>query len=908
MSEYDNLTKAELIERLEAEIRARRSLEESYASDERHDRLLRELQLHQVELEAQNHALGEARLLVEDSRKKYVDLYDFAPIAYCIFDRNAVVLEINLTGAVMIGKARESIIGKPFAALVRGAESGSLGRHIRRTLESVIPVSGDLSFSTPRGSMDVQLVSTAVRDSDGAAVACRTAFVDVTDRRRAERFRERLEGIYRALAAITMALANISTRGAEDFFQVIVDHARVIARARYAALGIGGSSGQRFDPWVFSGVGPQQATAIGRTPRAVGLLGTVHGERSIRVPDLREHASFSGFPPHHPPMTSFLGVPIRYQGEACGNLYLANQEGDSEFTEEDQALVEMLADRVGVAMEVARLRDVEAREHARLEFLAKAGRALAGAVEYEPILRSIAQILVPDMADLSAVDLLQEDGSLRKIVVHHRDPSKQEWLDRLVGTTPPERLPEGIRAAIETAQPQRRDLTPDFLRNGISDAEFREVLLKIGATSTILAPLKLGERVIGVLRLAMAESGRTYADSDLMLAADVAYYASASIERARLYASAQNAVRSRDSLMAVVSHDLRSYLSSIVMSADWLVKTGVADERSRERRTLEGIRSSAARMEQLIVSLGDATMIETGHFTIDPKNEEAGALIEEAYKTLEPQAEARSLRLSVDIENGLAPVRCDRERTIQVIANLVGNAIKHADKGGEIKIAAEHTDGGVLFSVADTGRGIPEEQLGHVFERYWKGEGNGTGQGLFIVKGIVEAHGGRIWVESKLGIGSRFFFTLPTAPESEDLPSPTALPAASRQVETSTGAPSETTILVVEDETTSRLTLAELLQDLGYRVLAASRPSEALRAADLEGADVNVLLTDLQMPEMKGDELAQRLRATHPNLEVIYMSGFSESPPERAPFIQKPIDIDVLAGVIERTLQSRMSG
>jgi signal transduction histidine kinase len=186
---------------------------------------------------------------------------------------------------------------------------------------------------------------------------------------------------------------------------------------------------------------------------------------------------------------------------------------------------------------------------------------------------------------------------------------------------------------------------------------------------------------------------------------------------------------------------------------------------------VEAIARSAVRMDWLINSLLDATMIETGHFTVEAKSEEVAALVDEAAKILAPQIEGRSLQLKVQLGVQLSSVQCDRERVLQVIANLVGNAIKFTKVGGEICIAARLVEDAVCFSVADTGCGIPDSELTHVFDHYWtrhQGIREGTGLGLFIAKGIAEAHGGTIWVESKVGVGSTFFFTLPSAARSAE--------------------------------------------------------------------------------------------------------------------------------------------
>jgi PAS domain S-box-containing protein len=784
--DYDGLSREELIARLKAQETVQAPGARPGGAAEL-ERVVHELQVHQIELEAQNQALREAEGQIEESRGQYVDLYDFAPIAYCTLDRDGVVLRINLTGASMLGKDRSRIIGRPFVSLVKLDHPDGFVRHIRDSLDAAIPLMSEATFSTERGPMEVQLLSAAVRNARGVPTSCRTAILDITQRRSAERearaahgqervLRGRIEAIDRASGAVSAALTRLSGPDIGEFLQVIVDQARELAHARYAALGIGGGEGRPFAPWVFSGMSAEQAAAIGRVPRGVGLLGAVlHSGRPIRLRDLRERSPFSGFPPHHPPMESFLGVPIRYEGQNRGNLYLANKEGADEFSEEDQTVMEMLAERTGVAMEVARLRQFEAREHIRLEFLAKAGPLLAESIEYEPTLKAIARLLVPGAADVSAIDLLQPGGAMKKVAVYHRQHAKRQLLDRLLGTTPYDAVPEDVRAAIETARPQRRDVAPGFMGGGVSQPELSEIAGAIGATCAILAPLILRGRVVGVLRLAMAESGRKYTDDDLSLAQEIAHHAALAIERARLHRLAQDAIAARDNLLAVVSHDLRNYLSAIRLGAEMLSRPGPTGERQAGAKQAETIKRSATRMAQLIDSLRDATMIETGHFTITPQAEDVGGLVEEAFKTLEPQAESKSLQLSIEVEAQLSTVFCDRERVLQVIANLVGNAIKFTGKGGEIRIAAKRSGDLLCCSISDTGTGIPEQQLAHVFERYWKGHPDtreGTGLGLCIAKGIVEVHGGTIWVESTVGVGSTFLFTLPLAPSGGQPPRP----------------------------------------------------------------------------------------------------------------------------------------
>jgi two-component system cell cycle sensor histidine kinase/response regulator CckA len=187
-----------------------------------------------------------------------------------------------------------------------------------------------------------------------------------------------------------------------------------------------------------------------------------------------------------------------------------------------------------------------------------------------------------------------------------------------------------------------------------------------------------------------------------------------------------------------------------------------------------------------------------------------------------------------------------------------------------------------------------------VFDRFWQAEHakrRGVGLGLQICKGIVAAHGGRIWVESTPGGGATFQFTLPISVATSN--APPRMPAPQAPVP---AAGSQRSILVVEDEDAARVALAELLRDLGYQVLVASTPAEALQLSGAREGAVDLLLTDLRLPQMQGDQLAARLRAARPRLKVIFMSGDAGASPAGDAFVPKPIDFDALGDAIARVV------
>jgi PAS domain S-box-containing protein len=227
--------------------------------------------------------------------------------------------------------------------------------------------------------------------------------------------------------------------------------------------------------------------------------------------------------------------------------------------------------------------------------------------------------------------------------------------------------------------------------------------------------------------------------------------------------AAEQALRTRDEVLAVVSHDLRNPLSVIDMCATSLLDKLPPDDPSA-RNLVRTIESSTVWMNRLIEDLLDVARMEAGRLTLERHLHDMVRVISEATVMLEPLIAEKSLTLREDLPEYLPRANVDARRIVQVLENLVSNAVKHTARGGEISIRAAAADGEVHVAVRDTGSGIPSESLPHLFDRFWQARGarrGGAGLGLAIAKGIVEAHGGRIWVESEVGVGSTFAFSLP---------------------------------------------------------------------------------------------------------------------------------------------------
>jgi signal transduction histidine kinase len=274
-------------------------------------------------------------------------------------------------------------------------------------------------------------------------------------------------------------------------------------------------------------------------------------------------------------------------------------------------------------------------------------------------------------------------------------------------------------------------------------------------------------RKLGTIQLWDKKEAGAFDEADEAILTQLAQLASVALENARLFRAALDATRARDDLVAIVSHDLRNPIHTIHMAASFLLDIAPTnDRRLQARRQLEVIQRSATRANRLIQDLLDVARIQAGGLAVDPIPVDVRSLVQEAVDSATPLATAASLRVECEVPEQTPRVSSDRERVLQVFANLIGNAIKFTPKGGEIRILASLEDSNIRFIVADTGPGIPPEHLNHVFDRYWQAKSTaklGTGLGLSIAKGIVEAHGGRIWVESPPNAGAQFNFTLPAA-------------------------------------------------------------------------------------------------------------------------------------------------
>jgi PAS domain S-box-containing protein len=663
-----------------------------------------------------------------------------------------------------------------------------------------------------------------------------------------EHDRLQMEGLRLATVAIATPTTTLRTT-----LENIVEHARALTGAGYVALGIvdAHTPDGPFDPWVFSGMGESDAERIGRTPRPVGLLGAVAREgQTIRVDDVARHQLFGGLPTGHPPLKSFLGVPVLHLGRPVGNLYLAKaREGG--FSEADQRIVETLAEYAGIAIERANAHELVLREAARgqrelealraneerfrrlaelapdvicrirvgptrVEYISPSVEAILGhppdAYYRDPGLLS-RQVHPFDRALLSSalretsshgpftwrwlrpdgrivwleshfVPACDEKGNVIEVLSISRDVSARKQAEDEV-----ERLMEQLRVQraslqlvienspvgiilVEDAlgnrfawnrEAERIFGHPLTMENGI-DPIWAQILDARGAARSrddflVLRALR-GEAVSGV-ELRVRASGH---DTPVLVSAaplrDERGHVAGAVVVFKDISAFKELERLRQEWTSIVAHDLRQPVNNIMLLAGVLANE-VTDREQIKR--VEHIRYAASQLGEMTDDLLDASRIDACQLSI---RSEAVNLPFLARETVERFSDVAK-RTRIEVRGDVPPIQGDALRLEEILVNLLSNARKYGYPGTPIDVTITRGESEIVVSVVNRGEGLTAEEIPSLFQRFARTERaktvdmRGVGLGLYIAKGLVEAHGGRIWAESIPGETTTFSFALP---------------------------------------------------------------------------------------------------------------------------------------------------
>lgn len=600
------------------------------------------------------------------------------------------------------------------------------------------------------------------------------------------------------LALNQAAIAITGELELDNLLQKIVDVARDLARCEYSALGVLGDDGYiaRFPT---SGISEIDREKLGAPPRGHGLLGVMlRAGRTLRIPDINTDPRKVGFPPHHPAMTSLLGVPIFVRGRLMGDLYLTNKIGRAEFTEEDEWLLQLLAVHAATALTNSQLHAENlsalkqaSRERARFQALFRVTQAITRSVQLDEV--------IPVILD-SAVSLLGASGAAVFLLNasdldHHDAENRPETFGATHYATSMVEIPKAeIKLAITQSIPGRAirtgqtQVVPDVKQETATIfsrlADDREL------RSMVVVPLTVARRTLGVLSV-YSDEVNAFDPEAVFLVEAFGSQASAALNNAQLYERAEQGRQAaeleqqrlreleqmKDEFLSTAAHELRTPLTSIRMAAglafEQLETLAGNDELAgkinlRLPDLMRLIVEGSERMHSLVNDLLDLTRLEQGRAILTFARLDLRDIVKESVAATMPLFDSRNQTLSVRLPEYHCEVMGDARRLEQAVMNLLSNASKYSPGNTQTEIRVARSGNECLVQVRDRGPGVPDEEREHIFERFYRSRIHrqdrtaSTGLGLPITRQIAEMHSGRVWAEADpAGGGSLFILSLP---------------------------------------------------------------------------------------------------------------------------------------------------
>ena len=605
--------------------------------------------------------------------------------------------------------------------------------------------------------------------------------------------------------------------------QEVVDSARTLTGACYGGITTLDEQG-RLQDFVTSGLTEEEHQVLLDLPEeGLGLFEFLSTNlEPLRLRDFSAHARSLGVTGDLMQVRAFLGTPICHRGARIGNFYLAEKEDGGEFTDEDEKTLGMFAVQAALALANARRHRNEQRARADLEAL----------------------------IDTSPVGVVVFDAKLGQLVSLNREASRI-FGDLLMPGRSLEQLLEVL--TFRRADGREISLEEFPLAQALSTGETVRA-------EEIVIEIPDGRSVTTLVNATPIYAGEGEVESFVVTVQDM----TPQEELARL----------RAEFLGMVSHELRVPLTSIKGAITTLLASSTVLDPVEMRQFYRIIDHQADRMRDLISDLVDVAQIETGSLSITPEPTDVVSLVDEARNTFLSSG-GRST-IEIDLPPDLPWIMADRRRIVQVLNNLLSNAARYSEASAAIRLTAVREDGYVGISVADEGRGVPADRLPHLFRKFspvasenGERETQGTGLGLAICKGIVEAHGGRVWADSDgPGLGTKFTFTVPVAEETPSV----SVPQTARQTKPSRApqGPGES-ILVVDDDPHTLKYVRDALASAGYTPIVTADPEEV--APLIRSSNPRLILLDLVLPGTDGIKLMEDILDVD-KVPVILLSGY----------------------------------
>ena len=824
--------------------------------------------------------------------ERYLSLLENANDIIYSHDLEGRYLAINRACSVVTGYTREEILGGLNIAQVVAPEHLELARRMtaQKLRDPSRPTIYEVDIISRDGRRLTLEVSTRIAYRDGQPIAVEGIARDVTERVRAAQERERLLEEARA-ARDEAEVALVQRRDVEGRLRTLVDASasllgspqtevvlpavlalshRLVAADAYAIWRYQAAE----SVWAVvaaSGLSEEYSheriEITSDTPRMTDAPLVVEDVYAVPILEARREMY------QREGVRSMLTLPLRAHGEIVGTLVFYYRE-PRHFAETDVVVATALANLAASAVRTAELYDEQRSlrgeaqvAERRATFLAEATTLLSSSLDYEKTLEAVAHAAVPWVADWCGVDILGEDGEVRRLAVTHVDPAKVEWARELSERYPydPE-APLGVPEVLRTGRAELYAEIPDeLLVTSAKDEEHLRIMREVGFTSVMIVPLATQRRAFGAITFVTAESGRRYGAEDLAFAEDLARRASLAVENARLYQQAQEANRIKDEFLATLSHELRTPLTAILGWASMLVAGSLNEHETA--RAFAAIERNARAQRQIVEDVLDVSRIIMGKLRLEMRPVDWRGLVQDAVESVRPAAEAKGVYLSTLLAHEAGEVTADPDRLQQVMWNLLSNAVKFTPAGGRVEVELRREGARTALQVSDTGQGIAPEFLPHVFDRFRQADmgttrqHGGLGLGLAIVRHLVELHGGDVTAESAgRGLGSTFTLRLPlrSAPRVQESSEPAVMKAVPVASMTGSASLAGMRVLLVEDEEDARAMLKALLEGSGASVEAVGSAAEAWSA--LEGVGCDVLVSDIGMPGEDGFALIGRVR------------------------------------------------
>lgn len=733
-----------------------------------------------------------------------------------------------------------------------------------------------------------------------------TIFVDVVRRSRAEqaaqaldravildrevRLRHRLE----VLASAASGLSRASTL--DEVAKVVVDEGMKAMSADTCTLYVLDSADDALELVAHRGV---PALVIDRIRRITAESSNpswtaFQSSEALWVETAKQYAermpAVATIDAEGPRAKAFWSVPLIVEGRAVGLLGMGYHH-ERAFPAEKRTFVATFAQQCAQALlraqrlerETAARRAAEeahaeiAREETRRAIVADATVTLAASLDYETTLGRLATMLVPQLCDWCAIEMIDEaTGASEQLAVAHGDLAMVDRAWELRRRYPP--IPDaatGVQAVLRTGKSEIYPaISDEMLAASARDPEYLALARALKLRSALIVPLAARGTVLGAITMVHAESGRRYTSVDLALAEEIARRAGIAVDNARLYrreqharAGADEANRLKDEFLATISHELRTPLNAIL---GWsrMLRTGAVEE-SRREKSLEIIERNAIAMAQLIEDLLDVSRIISGKMRLESVSVDLAQVVAAAVETLRPASTAKEIVVRQALEPVVGRVVGDPNRLQQVVWNLLSNAIKFTPRAGTVEIHVREHGPSVEIEISDSGAGIEASFLPYVFDRFRQADGRttrthgGLGLGLAITRQLVELHGGSIEARSEgVSRGATFTVKLPVSVMRPlDVERPALEPAGGAAKES----PPELVglkVLAVDDDADSLDLVVSVLESAGAVVIGVNSVASAM--ASILSVVPDVIVSDIGMPEADGFELLRRVRALPP--------------------------------------------